>query len=150
MGGKDKGKEYQDSAASYVAVLKDVLTHTRDQVAYQLKKKTATSRDNPYIHLATNSFYQILSDPKGARCVACLGSPNITREAELIDNTTVLCPQCYVDAVVPASEVPDETTLREWQRIGFGGESQLQHLLPKDAQQSNEIDSFAFTKEQGK
>ena len=35
------------------------------------------------------------------------------------DESTVLCPICMVDAVVPASIVPNELTLQAWHIQGF-------------------------------
>tara|TARA_B100000482_G_scaffold157249_1_gene119261 strand:- start:781 stop:1065 length:285 start_codon:yes stop_codon:yes gene_type:complete len=73
----------------------------------------------PYIPLATNNLEAVRKDPKGARCVYCLGRPNCDIFLELTDKTTIICPDCGVDAVVPASKVPDEETLCHWHNLGF-------------------------------
>lgn len=73
----------------------------------------------PYMSLATNNLEAIRNDPKGARCVYCLGRPNCKAAVELTDDSTIICPDCGIDAVVPASKVPDEETLRHWHFLGF-------------------------------
>ena len=73
----------------------------------------------PYIIYATNNLQSILSDDNGARCVYCLGHPNISEDTLTTDESTVLCPICMVDAVVPASIVPNELTLQAWHIQGF-------------------------------
>ena len=72
-----------------------------------------------YLRLATNNLEAVLADEAGARCVACLGTPMITSQSETLDESTVVCTLCGVDAVVPASQVPDEATLKEWHIRGF-------------------------------
>ena len=79
----------------------------------------APSAAMSYLSLATNNLEAVLADEVGARCVACLGTPMITSQSETLDESTVVCTLCGVDAVVPASQVPDETTLKEWHIRGF-------------------------------
>ena len=87
-------------------------------VREQKQRRQATN----YRPFATNNLQRILDDPNGARCVYCLGSPTVDQTTETCDNSTVLCPECYIDAVVPASSIPGipEETLRIWHHIGFG------------------------------
>lgn len=73
----------------------------------------------PYIAFATNNLEEVQRDPQGARCVFCFGRPDCTRPVELTDETTIICPECGVDAVVPASKVPNEETLLLWHKLGF-------------------------------
>ena len=73
----------------------------------------------PYIIYATNNLESILSDGNGARCVYCLGHPDINEDTLTTDESTVLCPICMVDAVVPASIVPNGLTLQAWHIQGF-------------------------------
>ena len=93
------------------------------------KKATSTGEvpqpgagSSPYLHLATNNLEAVLADEAGARCVHCLGTPAITPETDTIDESTIECPLCGVDAVVPASQVPDEATLNAWHNHGFSVE----------------------------
>ena len=87
------------------------------------KKKEQKISKLPYIKFATNNLLKVLSDPKGARCVYCMGSPLITKDTDTIDINTIICPDCTIDAVVPASCVPNEETLKKWHQLGFGGKS---------------------------
>jgi hypothetical protein len=73
----------------------------------------------PYIEYATNNLQSLLNDNEGARCVFCLGHPEINEDTLTTDESTVLCPLCGVDAVVPASVVPNELTLHSWHMQGF-------------------------------
>jgi len=75
-----------------------------------------------YMPFATNNLQRILDDPNGARCVYCLGSPTVDETTETCNNSTVICPNCGIDAVVPTSSIPGipEETLRIWHRDGFG------------------------------
>ena len=73
----------------------------------------------PYMKFATNNLAQVLQDSKGARCVYCLGHPVIDLQTEVCDTSTVICPDCGVDAVVPASAVSSEKVLYEWHKSGF-------------------------------
>ena len=73
----------------------------------------------PYMKLATNNLYNVMSDPLGARCVYCLGKPVITLATDVTDECTIICPLCGIDAVVPASRVQSEHVLKEWRRLGF-------------------------------
>jgi hypothetical protein len=69
---------------------------------------------------ATNNLKRVLADTRGARCYHCLGHPNIDRFVRTVDSTTILCPECGIDAVVPASIVPNDTTLEQWHDCSFG------------------------------
>jgi hypothetical protein len=73
-----------------------------------------------YIRFATNNLKSVLADKQGARCYFCLGHPNINRFVETVDFSTILCPECGIDAVVPASFVPNDTTLEQWHDRSFG------------------------------
>ena len=73
----------------------------------------------PYIKYSTNNLQSILNDSNGARCVFCLGHPEINEYTSTTDESTVLCPICMIDAVVPASVVPNELTLQAWHYQGF-------------------------------
>ena len=73
----------------------------------------------PYMPFATNNLNAILNDDKGARCVYCFGKPVIDNNVLLTDVSTVICPICGIDAVVPASQVNSEETLKAWHRMGF-------------------------------
>ena len=73
----------------------------------------------PYIEYATNNLQSLLNDNEGARCVFCLGQPEINEDTLTTDESTVLCPLCGVDAVIPASVVPNELTLHSWHMQGF-------------------------------
>ena len=77
-----------------------------------------------YISMATNNLNELLNDSKGARCVYCFGAPVISLVVgvHVVDESTVLCPLCGIDAVVPASRVPDEATMRRWHAEGWGSE----------------------------
>lgn len=73
----------------------------------------------PYMLFATNNLLQVRKDPNGAYCVHCLRQPDCTVHLQLTDKTTILCPNCGVDAVVPASKVPNLKTLEHWHNLGF-------------------------------
>lgn len=73
-----------------------------------------------YIQYATNNLHDILNDPNGARCIFCFNYPIITINSETTDVSTVICPLCRIDAVVPASIVTSESLILEWHRNGFG------------------------------
>ena len=47
-----------------------------------------------------------------------MGHPDINEDTLTTDESTVLCPIC-MDAVVPASMVPNELTLQAWHIQGF-------------------------------
>ncbi len=78
-----------------------------------------TTTTLPYMPHATNNLKAVLADPKGAVCVHCMQRPCIHKETETVDESTVLCPICGIDAVVPASVVPTQAVLRGWHRVGF-------------------------------
>ena len=86
-------------------------THT---VRAKISPKQATK-------LATNNLAAILDDPKGACCYHCLERPIITQTTKTCDKTTVLCPLCGIDTVVPASFVPGPIngTLKQWHSYWF-------------------------------
>ena len=73
-----------------------------------------------YIQHVTNNLCNILNDPNGARCIFCLQSPVITTHSKIVDVSTVVCPLCNVDAVVPASLVTSESLILQWHQQGFG------------------------------
>lgn len=73
----------------------------------------------PYGSLATNNLHKVRKDPKGAWCVYCLTPPNCHVYLQLIDKTTILCPNCGIDAVVPASKVESFQTLQHWHFLAF-------------------------------
>ena len=56
--------------------------------------------------------YCIWSGRRGRRAPVPLAF--VAPQTETIDESTVICPDCGVDAVVPMSAVPDEDTLRRW------------------------------------
>ena len=70
-----------------------------------------------YMPLATNNLNAVLRGSKGARCVSCLGFPQILPSTEVCDISTIV--DCGVDAVVPASSVPNEEVLNIWHNQGF-------------------------------
>ena len=74
-----------------------------------------------YLPLATNNLQAVLQDNQGARCVYCLEAPTITEATPVTDFSTIICPLCTVDAVVPASSIPEpvEGQLRDWHEQGF-------------------------------
>jgi len=73
----------------------------------------------PYMKYATNNLNAILNDIKGAVCIYCIKKVIITEKTELTDETTVICPICNIDAVVPASIIPNNETLKFWNKMGF-------------------------------
>ena len=83
-------------------------------------KHIASKQSMSYIRFATNNLESVLADKQGARCYFCLGHPNIDRFVETVDFSTILCPECGIDAVVPASVVPNDTTLKQWHDRSFG------------------------------
>ena len=78
-----------------------------------------------YIDLATDNLNALLADRDGSRCYYCLGAPEIHILSDTViprtsaGGGTVLCPLCDVDALVPASEVPDEATMHAWRYLAF-------------------------------
>ena len=44
----------------------------------------------------------------------------ITNHTETTDESTVICPLCNIDAVVPCSVIPNKKTLKKWRKLGFG------------------------------
>ena len=87
-----------------------------------VRKEKAANRIPRYVTLSKNNLKAILNDKKGARCYYCFGSPSIGVEVATCDPPyydTVVCPICGVDAVLPASEIPDEATLHAWHYLGF-------------------------------
>jgi hypothetical protein len=87
-----------------------------------VREEKAANRIPRYVTLSKNNLKAILNDKKGARCYYCFGSPSIGVEVATCDPPyydTVVCPMCGVDAVLPASEIPDEATLHAWHYLGF-------------------------------
>ncbi|MAJ97002.1 MAG: hypothetical protein CMI56_00090 [Parcubacteria group bacterium] len=72
-----------------------------------------------YFKYATNNLDSIIADCNGARCVHCLQAPTILKNTKTCDVSTVICPLCGVDAVVPASVVINEAILLKWHNEGF-------------------------------
>ena len=81
-----------------------------------------------YIDFATNNLQALLADKNGARCYHCLGAPMIKPDTETCDGTTVMCPLCTIDSVVPASAVADEATIHAWRFLAFCDVSSLDEL----------------------
>ena len=71
--------------------------------------------------LATKNQTQVLADPNGARCYNCFGKPKITKLTPTCDGSTLFCPLCRIDAVVPFSQIPKpvKNTLQKWHRHWF-------------------------------
>ena len=90
-----------------------------------------------YIDFATNNLQTLLADKNGARCYHCLGAPTIKPDTETCDGSTVMCPLCTVDAVVPASAVADEATLHAWRFLAFCDVSSLDELPNHIAERLN-------------
>ena len=79
----------------------------------------------PYTKYSYNNKRAVMKDPNGARCVYCLGSPFIHKNTKTVcGESTILCPLCGIDAVVPYSVIPSpvEETLEIWHTQGFGDE----------------------------
>ena len=74
----------------------------------------------PYMKYATNNLQEILNDEKGAVCIYCLKKPLITKSTSTTDISTVICPLCGIDAVVPQSIIVDNDILLKWHEMGFG------------------------------
>ena len=71
-----------------------------------------------YLPLATNNLRALLDAGVGA-CVYCLEVFNPSPHNLVItDASTVLCPFCSVDAVVPGSHTAEQ--LNAWHNAGFG------------------------------
>ena len=77
------------------------------------------NRTRGFRDLATNNLHALLADKDGARCFHCLARPGINPGTQTVDESTVICPLCGVDAVVPASEVTNEATLHAWRYLAF-------------------------------
>ena len=69
--------------------------------------------------MMTNNLQLIMDDEQGARCIYCLGRPSVNKYTEVVDNSTVVCPECGVDAVIPASAVESEERLHAWRYLLF-------------------------------
>jgi len=80
----------------------------------------SSSNKLEYLKFATNNLNDILNDKKGCQCVFCFGKPKITSETEICNESTVVCPLCDTDAVVPSSKIPNFETLKRWRQEGFG------------------------------
>ena len=81
--------------------------------------------------LATNNHALVLADPIGARCYHCLGKPKITVTTPTCDGSTVFCPLCRIDAIVPASQIPHpiERNLKYWNTYWFSTDFFISFLL---------------------
>ena len=77
------------------------------------------ANDLSYYHLAKNNLQAVLDDQKGARCVHCMKCPIITSETVTCDDSTIICPLCNVDAVIPASWVCNKQHLKSFHSFGF-------------------------------
>ena len=87
----------------------------------EAEKMSDTKSERPrleYLKYVFNNLELLLADKNGSRCVYCLGAPVITRQTQTCDQSTVLCPLCGIDAVVPAS-VCNMNLLRKWHADGF-------------------------------
>ena len=87
-----------------------------------VRAEGAEGRSPRYTTLSKNNLEAVLNDEKGARCYHCLGSPCIDAEVETCDPPrydTICCPLCGVDAVIAASQLPDEPTLHAWHWLAF-------------------------------
>ena len=70
-------------------------------------------------HLSRQNLHSVMQDSQGARCFSCAGWPHIDRCVEVLKDGTVICPDCGVDAVVPASKVYSEAELHAWRYLAF-------------------------------
>ena len=102
-----------DKIISYASAPTDISRQVQEEIA-----KTGTGLPR-YHGLATNNLEALLRDKAGSRCYHCLGRPKITPQTSVLDSSTVICPCCGVDSVVPTSEVPDEPTLHAWRYPAF-------------------------------
>lgn len=108
---------------------------------------TDTKKENirEYLKYATNNLEALLADERGSRCVFCLGSPAITKSTMTVDESTVICPLCDVDAVIPASLVDDEAQLLRWHEEGFGRVTTL-GVLPMYIGQNRQMQMWIATR----
>ena len=88
-------------------------------ISRRVEEERAKKCPRRYVALATNNLQALLADESGSRCYHCLGRPVVGPDTETCDETTVLCPLCTVDSVVPASAVPDEATIHAWRFLAF-------------------------------
>ena len=73
-----------------------------------------------YLFHATKNFDTVNNCLKGATCVYCLQCfPHGQKYKCVPRELTVICPECFIDAVVPNSSFPDQETLKKWHRLGF-------------------------------
>ena len=106
--------------------------------------------------LATNNHAVVLADPIGARCYHCLGKPKITVATPTCDGSTVFCPLCRIDAIVPASQIPHpiERNLKYWNTYWFSTkffdyeleydeESKVENSVERQQEETN-VRSFFF------
>lgn len=76
--------------------------------------------DLEYFLHATDNEVKVTNCPDGATCVYCLNTFPYGQEYKCFPGElTVICPHCFVDAVVPNSSFSDEKTLIKWHRLGF-------------------------------
>lgn len=73
-----------------------------------------------YMIYATNNKEMVMNDMIGATCIYCFKNPIIDNDTETCDISTIICPLCGIDAVVPTSVIPNRETLLEWHNKGFG------------------------------
>ena len=97
-------------------------------ISRRVEEERAKVSPQRYIDLATNNLQALLADKNGARCYHCLGAPTIKPDTETCDRSTVLCPLCTIDSVVPASAMADEATIHAWRFLAFCDVSSLDEL----------------------
>ena len=96
-------------------------------------------------HLSRQNLHSVMQDSQGARCFSCAGWPHIDRCVEVLKDGTVICPDCGVDAVVPASKVYSEAELHAWRYLAFyyscppsKGKSKVQPPAKEDAKKQED------------
>ena len=110
----DGNKPVKDhSTTACASVPTDISRQVQEEVAWQRNGRPR------YLKLATDNLEAVLRDKAGARCYHCLARPTVNLRTLITDQSTVVCPCCGVDSVVPASEVPDEPTLHAWRYLAF-------------------------------
>lgn len=77
----------------------------------------------PYMNYVTNNMGTFTS----GWCIYCLKAVEKKQITETIDQSTILCPHCMIDAVVDKSHLPSDaaarqTQLQQWHDAGFGAE----------------------------
>jgi hypothetical protein len=112
---EESDDKYEESDDEYEEELEDEHDKesehdTEDKLEVKPKKKYKLE----YLNYCTNNLKSILKDENGARCVYCFGRPYVDENSQTVDNSTVLCNICGIDAVVPSSVVPNELTIAKW------------------------------------